>query len=68
MMREWTGSYITEVSGPHDVLGNGKVFTGWRAAVDEVLLYATLVPATPIAVSALVPTYTYEAMRQAYDR
>ncbi len=53
-LRNATGSYITEVKGPHDIIGNGKNLTGFDAAIDTIKNYGLVLPAAPIGVSGLI--------------
>ena len=49
-------AYITRPAGPYDVIGNGRVFTGFRLRVDQFANAALIPVAAPFAASALLMT------------
>lgn len=53
-LRNATGSYITDPSGPYEVLGNGKYLSGIDAMIDNIKNYALVLPAAPFAMSGLI--------------
>lgn len=52
--RNATGSYITEVRGPHDIIGNGKYLTGFDVTIDTIKNFGLVIPAAPFGVSGLI--------------
>lgn len=52
--RKVTGSYITEATGPYEIIGNSRHLTGVDAVIDTVKNYGLVIPAAPFAISALV--------------
>jgi hypothetical protein len=68
----WMDRVNESFSGPHDWFrsatgsynsqGNSIHFKGTRLAVDSVMNYALVLPAAPMAVSALIPASAYGAL------
>lgn len=54
--------WFRNATGSYDLQGNSNYFSGIRLKVDSVMNYVLVLPAAPLAVSALVPASTYGAV------